>query len=106
MKKPEKIYIGTSKKNSKEITLKELLMDRIKFKDKSLKLESGVHGDNSGSWLNLVKTLDKERVQFTVVLSFETPFKDEEPNMIIDDANLFKADIITIIDEERQKKLF
>ncbi len=88
-----KIYAGKNKKKSKEISFEELLA--IKLREKGFDLNTGMFSDESASWVEIKqKTSDKQ-----ITISFV--FDKEE----IDKVNVYEAKIMTIIDEENQKKI-
>lgn len=90
-----KIYVGKNKKNSKEISLKNLIEACIK----SNKIEvtnNGRFSDNSASWLDVRKLLGKKTIDVTILF-------DEKNDNVIKSMDFYECDII--VDEENMRKI-
>lgn len=91
-----KIYIGKNKGSSKRISLYDLIHQSLA--NNSIQTDSGRFGDDSGAWVGILKS--DEGKQVTVNLMFNCGNLDE-----IVDVGVYEAKIITIVDEERAKKI-
>lgn len=89
-----KIYFGNNKKESKQVTLKQLMIKLLKVEH--TKINHGKFSDDSASWIEVRKIVDKN------VVDIELLFDVTTDNTIID-VQVWNTKYV--IDEENNKRL-
>jgi len=96
-----KIYVGTNKKNAKEMSLKDIIcisMEMNLHLSKKVKVTPDRFNDDSSSWINIRTNTRDGKSALDIVLEFDP----ENENKIVD-IDVFKSDYI--LDEENMKRL-
>ena len=96
-----KVYIGKNKKEAKQIDFQDLLI--MKLAEAGIEMDNGSFSGEDHSWVGILKNDHKtnkvDPKQVCVNLTFSPK------NDTIKEISIYIAPIITIIDEENQKKL-
>lgn len=91
-----KIYIGDSKRKSIQVSFLELL--QIKLKEAGIDNSKDGFYDENTEWLAIKLRTDKPSL-VTIEISMNIELD------LIEDIDVYEADIITIVDDENQRKL-
>tara|TARA_R110000803_G_scaffold209959_1_gene280524 strand:- start:127 stop:423 length:297 start_codon:yes stop_codon:yes gene_type:complete len=96
-----KIYVGDNKAKAKQMTFQDLLIAKIR--EAGIGMDNGGFYDENCSWVGIVQddatTNDKNPSQVTINFTF-----DHEEDTI-KEINVWKSNIITIVDDEHMKKI-